>query len=390
MAKFERQKTRYPGVFFIQGKHVATGAPEKVFYIRYRKAGKMVEEKAGRQFQDDMTPARAAKLRALRIDGDQRTNQERREAELAEQNKMTVARLWEVFHDAKQENKSIRDDRYRWNSYLKKSFGNKMPQDLVTLDVDRLRRKLAKKGLAPATVKQGIVLLKRIINYGVQRGLCPAIDPSRLHFEMPKVNNVKTEDLTPDQLEKLLKAIEEAPNRQVANLMLMALYTGMRRGELFRLKWEHVDFERGFIKLVDPKGGTDQQIPLNPAARQLLKAHEHTECPFVFPGKNGEQRTDCKKAVANIKKRAGLPPGFRPLHGLRHVFASMLASSGQVDLYTLQRLLTHKTPTMTQRYAHLRNEALHRAGEVAGDIFGSLGQDKKEKVVNLGDFRSES
>ena len=69
-----------------------------------------------------------------------------------------------------------------------------------------------------------------------------------------------------------------------------------------------------------------------------------------------------------IKRKAGLPDDFRPLHGLRHAFASGLASSGQVDLYTLQKLLTHKPPEMTQRYAHLRNETLKKALNLAGQI----------------------
>jgi site-specific recombinase XerC len=73
--------------------------------------------------------------------------------------------------------------------------------------------------------------------------------------------------------------------------------------------------------------------------------------------------------VNRIKARAGLPYGFRPLHGLRHVYASMLASSGQVDMYTLQKLLTHKSPLMTQRYLHLRDEALRRAADLAGEMF---------------------
>jgi integrase len=62
------------------------------------------------------------------------------------------------------------------------------------------------------------------------------------------------------------------------------------------------------------------------------------------------------------------PPDFRPNHGLRHTFASHLASSGEVDLYTLQRLMTHKSPMMTQRYAHLRDEALKRGANVMGKI----------------------
>ncbi|GAB6113134.1 hypothetical protein JCM14713_28920 [Desulfomicrobium salsuginis] len=65
-----------------------------------------------------------------------------------------------------------------------------------------------------------------------------------------------------------------------------------------------------------------------------------------------------------ILKWAGLPKDFRPFHGLRHVYASILASSGEVDMYTLQKLLTHKSSEMTQRYAHLRDETLQKASSI--------------------------
>ena len=103
---------------------------------------------------------------------------------------------------------------------------------------------------------------------------------------------------------------------------------------------------------------------------------------YVFPGKNGEQRTDINKAVNEIKTAAGLPKDFRPLHGLRHVYASMLASSGKVDMYTLQKLMTHKSPQMTQRYAHLRDDALRNASDLAGDIITEA-INGKSKVINL-------
>ena len=71
-----------------------------------------------------------------------------------------------------------------------------------------------------------------------------------------------------------------------------------------------------------------------------------------------------------IKRRAKLPADFRPLHGLRHAYASMLASSGKVDMYALQKLLTHKSPIMTQRYAHLRDETLKAAAGLMDDLVG--------------------
>jgi len=161
------------------------------------------------------------------------------------------------------------------------------------------------------------------------------------------VDNETTEDLTPEQLQALLKAIDESEHPQAGSIMKMALFTGMRRGEIFKLCWRDINFDRGFIKLVDPKGGPDQEIPLNDAVRTLLRDRPKAG-KYVFPGRNGGQWKNIRKPVNEIKKTAGIPKDFRAIHGLRHVYASMLASSGNVDLFTLQKLLTHKDPKMTQ------------------------------------------
>ena len=92
----------------------------------------------------------------------------------------------------------------------------------------------------------------------------------------------------------------------------------------------------------------ETKIPLNTAARAVLENHPRLDdSPYVFPGKGGGQRVDINKQVNWIRERAGLPKDFRALHGLRHVYASMLASSGEVDMYTLHKFLTHKSPNMT-------------------------------------------
>ena len=85
---------------------------------------------------------------------------------------------------------------------------------------------------------------------------------------------------------------------------------------------------------------------------------------------DGHKREDFRRMARRVKAKAGLPDDFRPMHGLRHTYASRLASSGKVDLYTLQKLLTHESPEMTQRYAHLSNEAMQRAAAVADDVMG--------------------
>lgn len=368
MAIKERFKTDYPGVFYIIGQSNGTNKPEKIYYIRFRKDGKETEEKAGRQFQDNMTPAKANTLRAEKIKGAKLTNQKKRAEDEAkkeaEQNRWTIARLWAKYEGQPDNYAAKRSDKSRFMKYLKDSIGDKEPEDLLPLDIDRIRIKLLKTK-SPQTVKHILGIVKRICNYGFNKNLCPAI---AFRIEMPDVDNQKTEDLNQDQLHRLLAAIAKDENKTVGNMMLMALYTGMRRGELFKLKWDDVDFARGFILIRDPKGGKSQSIPLNDPARQLLENHERTISAYVFPGKSGKQLVDIKKSANRIKKAAGLPDDFRPLHGLRHTYASMLASSGQVDIYTLQKLMTHKSPVMTQRYAHLRDDALKQASAVAGAI----------------------
>lgn len=394
MPALKRFKTKYPGVFYIEALEPRTGKTEKVFYMRYRKGGKMIEEKAPLKMQ---TAARAAQERSNRITGKEKTNQERREAEearkAAEAGKWTIDKLSDAYFENRPENKGRAVDKGRYEKYLKTPLGNKEPHELNPLDVDRLRIRLLKK-LAPQTVKHVLNLLTWIINYGAKKHLCDGI---KFHIQKPSVNNLRTEDLTDSQLKALLKAIDEHSNAQIRNLMLLALYTGMRRGELFKLKWEHLDFERGFINIVDPKGGPDQKIPLNNMARELLENHprpdfkkkgtkkKYFKSPYVFPGTGGRQRISAQAGVNEVKKAAGLPADFRPLHGLRHTYASMLASSGQVDLYQLQRLLTHKDSRMTMRYAHLRDEALKKASEVAGDIISGVAAKEEEKgeIVEL-------
>jgi integrase len=386
MASMRRFKTTYPGVFYILGKSIATGKQEKIYYIRYRKNRKEIEEKAGRQFQDDMTPARAATKRAQRIGGEL-SNKAQREAigaaKKAKTDKWTINRLWEEYK-TQHTLKGLVQDENRYKNYIKGNFGSKEPHNLIPLDVDRLRINLLKKK-SPQTVKHILTLLRRIINFGVNKHLCQGLN---FRIEMPSVDNEKTEDLTPEQLEKLIQAIDIDTHRDAANLMKLCLFTGMRRGELFRLQWQHIDFHRGFINIVDSKGGQDQKIPMNDGTRQVLESHLRTDSPYVFPGRGGKQRTEIKRPVNRIKERAGLPKDFRPLHGLRHVYASMLASSGQVDMYTLQKLLTHKSPAMTQRYAHLRDDALQRASNLAGDIISqAMNGNKEKKVANLEDKR---
>ncbi len=382
MKTSKRNPTKYPGVFFREAERIGASGVERVYYIVFKKDGKVYEEKVGRQYADDMTEAKASRIRGERIEGKRASRKEVREAKEAKrrenENRPTIARLWYLYGESLIRGKPSAQDQSRYTLYLEPSFGTMVPDEILTPEVDRLRVRLVKQGKSPQTVKHVLALLRRLIKFGVKKGLCEAPAPSKLHFEIPHVDNEKTETLTPEQVIALKKALDEEPDQNAAALMRLALVTGMRRGALLALRWDDLDFSRGFITLrgeVAKKGKTES-IPMSAVARQILEAIEYVDSPYVFPGKNGEQRKEFRRLPARVKRKAGLPDDFRPLHGLRHVYASLLASSGKVDLYTLQKLLTHSSPQMTQRYAHLADEAMQRAASVADEIF-SLDMEKK-------------
>lgn len=388
MPAMKRHPTEYPGVVYVEAKRTGRRGTERVYYIRFKRGGRVVEEKAGRQYGDNMTAAKASRIRGAKVEGREPTRKAAREEQAAARkaaaDAYTIARLWAEYKAHNPGLKGLRTDENRFKKHLEPPLGEKEPRELLPLDIERLKRsleasKVKRRGggtLSPATVRNTLELLRRIVNFGVRKHLCDPM-PFKIGSRragggvaMPDVHNERTEDLSPEEMGRLFTALDESPDVQTANFMRVALYTGMRRGELFKLRWEDVDFERGFLAIQDPKGKKPQKIPMPEEVGRILEAHPRPfpKSPYVFPGRGGKQRVDIIKSARVITKAAGLPADFRPLHGLRHAFASMLASSGKVDLFTLQKLLTHKSPTMTQRYAHLRDESLKRASDVAGAI----------------------
>ena len=148
-------------------------------------------------------------------------------------------------------------------------------------------------------------------------------------------------------------------------LILVALNTGLRRGELLGLQWRDVNLEKAFLTVEGggAKTGQTRHIPLNTDVRRILqdwRPRDAAASDFVFPGANAEMpMRDVKKGWGALLRRANVT-GFR-FHDLRHTFASKLVMAG-VDLNTVRDLLGHSTISMTLRYAHLAPE--HQAAAV--------------------------
>ena len=166
--------------------------------------------------------------------------------------------------------------------------------------------------------------------------------------------------------EEAQRILAELKNRspELWRMSLLSLHTGMRTGEIFHLRWEHVNFVDRNVTIMDGKGEqsrvchmTNQVFDIlqNLASSQQTKADR-----LVFPkqGTENEVHYQTGSGFQNIVRFVGLNEGITDrqnrivFHSLRHTFASWLVQK-DVPLYTVQKLKGHKTVIMTQRYAHL-------------------------------------
>ena len=286
---------------------------------------------------------------------------------------LTLDELFEKYLSwAKQNKKSWADDENRYQQYAKDFFGSKRLDQIKPFDIERFKNQLKKtesrRGgtLSEATVKHHIIVIRRLYNMARKWGLYKGENPVD-RVTMPKVDNTRIRYLSDSERARLLDAIEKIriADYDAADIVLFALLSGFRRGEILKLQWQHVNFETGFITLFAPKGGKTVDVPVSEQALNLLNMRDRIN-EYVFPGKDGiGRRADFNGPWRRVRKLAELND-FR-FHDLRHNFASQLVSSG-VDLPVIKELLTHKDIQTTMKYAHLAPGALKKAAAASGEL----------------------
>lgn len=170
----------------------------------------------------------------------------------------------------------------------------------------------------------------------------------------PKEPRGRVRFLSEEERERLLQACKKSKNPYLYIVVVLALSTGMRHGEIMNLTWKDVDFQGQRITLQETKNNERRVLPLVGFAMELLQKHaDESQFELLFPGKNSKKPVDLRFAWERALKESGVSD-FR-FHDLRHTFASYLAM-GKATLTELRVLLGHKSPSMTARYSHLSEE----------------------------------
>jgi integrase len=221
-----------------------------------------------------------------------------------------------------------------------------------------------------ATVNYHLSILSKIFSLAVDSELIEN-NPS-FRVKKLKLNNQRTRVLSNEEEKKLFSALGD--NDLVKNIVLVALHTGMRRGEIFNLKWFDIDFNRGLVQVRESKTNKKRLVPINMTIKTLLNGLKR-KSEYVFPSpKTGGKLDNIKRSFRRAVELAQLEDFC--FHDLRHTAATRMADAG-ADAFTLMKILGHSDIRMTARYTHATDSAIKRA-------VGNL-----DKLDNLAQFSNE-
>lgn len=227
-------------------------------------------------------------------------------------------------------------------------FGHMPLCSFRTQDVELFQREYL-SGRKPSTVNRHLATLKHMFAKAVDwEWTDKEILEKVRRVKLMKEHNKRVKYLTAEQSRELI----EASCPHLKPLVIAALHTGMRRGELLSLEWDkHVDLENNLIHIEDTKNGERRDVSINSVLHEtLVELKGRRNSRFVFTDSNGRGLKSIKKSFDTARKKAGLVD-FR-FHDLRHTFASHMAMLGD-DLFSLKERLGHKSITMTLRYSHM-------------------------------------
>jgi integrase len=220
--------------------------------------------------------------------------------------------------------------------------------------------------VSAGTVAKEFATLRHALQLAVEWELL-IVNPAQ-GAKLPKQSEGRTRYLSPTEFKA---ALEAAPD-WMRGPMALAAFTGMRRGEILGLCWKDVDLDGQRVYLTETKNGTLRVLTLNQLAVQVLQSLPVGEpAQLVFPEVNAAHLSVYTRRVF-----ASVGIEDASFHSLRHTAASWLVMEG-VDLYAVGRILGHKTPRMTQRYAHLSPGYMAAAVNKLDGVFaGSLPEPK--------------
>jgi integrase len=237
---------------------------------------------------------------------------------------------------------------------------------IAAVDREQVERLHLAMADTPRTANQAIAIVRALLGFAVQHGLRTGNPAAAIKAYR---ENKRERFLSEAEIGAAADAITQAESRGIGPFaaagLRLCLFTGARSGEITSIRWDHIDWQRRLIRLPDRKTNEPRTIHLSDAAIEVLRNVPHVG-PYVIAGrKYGSPFQSLSRAWHIARNYAGFDDVH--LHDFRHSFASIAAGQG-LSLYTIGKLLGHKNPKTTTRYAHLARDVAQSANDEIGAV----------------------
>jgi len=398
---------------------------DKYFAIRYQKDGKRIEEGIGWTSEIDpkdknhWTAEKAAIVLAglkeaarglekgpTRLSEKREIENERREQEQAELERLEKeAVTFDVFftntylHQAKadKKTKSVEREEGLYKNWIKAVIGHMPMKNIAPFHLEIIKNNMAKTVIkevvqstgikitkeikqSPRSIEYALAIIRQVFNTARRLNVYEGDSPT-LRVKAPKVDNGRMKFLTRAEATVLLNALK-AKSADVHDMTLLSLHCGLRFGEIASLTWQDVDIDKGILTIRDAKAGSRYAFLTEQAAEMLKRRPQEKPSDCIFEKRGGGKMDRISHSFFRTVDELGFNKGIDDprlhvcFHTCRHSYASWLIEQG-TDLYTVQKLLGHKTNVMTQRYAHLSENRLKDAAKALGQAW-QVHEDSKE------------
>lgn len=255
------------------------------------------------------------------------------------------------------------------NNHLLPVLGRQHLDAITRRDIQRLVTSRLDMGKAPGTCDRMLILTRYIYSLALKWKVPGVKENPAKEVDLLKVDNQRERFLSEAEVRRLYTALMGSEHPMLRFIVPMLLLTGARKREVLDARWQDFDRENRTWRIPVTKNGRPRTVPMSDGVLAILDAvPRYPACPHVFA--NPETRkpyVTIHKAWDAVRSRAGLRDVR--MHDLRHSFASFLINGGRT-IYEVQHLLGHTQVKTTERYAHLQQETLLRAANVATALAG--------------------
>jgi len=396
-------KTNFPGVRYREHPTRKNGIKrDQYFTIRYKLAGKDKEEGLG-WASEGWTAAKAyvrlteIKQNIRNAEGPQTLREKRaieagkRKEKADEQVRLKKESItFESFFTdtylpqakADKKERSCNREEGLFRIWIAPAIGQLPLKDIAPFHLEKLKKDMAKGGQSQRSIEYALSVVRQVFNTARRYGSFGGENPTG-KVKFPKPDNGRMRFLTRDEAEALLTVLKEK-SADVHDMTLLSLHCGLRFGEIASLTWQDINLESEVLTIRGSKAGSRYAFLTKQAVDMFKNRTQGKPSDYVFQGRKGKMERmsiTFQRTVDELELNKGIDDPRLKIcfHTCRHSYASWLVEQG-TDLYTVQKLLGHKTNVMTQRYAHLAVGQLKAAARTLGRAL-----EKKEngKVVQL-------